>query len=364
MKKFILLLFVFITSLSFANNTKEEYLSAKIINVLSKEKATEEDENVEYYLNLEIKILDKKYKNQIINLKYPMYRDKIYNLNIKKGSKIVLYKYSEGDNEEYYIFSFNNNIEIIILLSLFLTLVILISKKNGIKAIFALIISLIFIYKLLIPGILKGYSPIILAIIFSALSTIITIYLNNDNNIKKLVATVSTLLGVIISGIISLIFVKYFNITGYSNTESYSYMYILGNINLKEIVSAGIIIGALGAVMDIGVSISSALWELKEQNPKITEKELIKSGMNIGKDVIGTMVNTLILAYVGSSIFTILLIVAQNTEFPLIRVLNTEFILIELLRGLAGSIGIVVVVPIATFLSSKIYTRHFSKKMV
>jgi uncharacterized membrane protein len=141
-------------------------------------------------------------------------------------------------------------------------------------------------------------------------------------------------------------------------------MYILGNINLKEIVSAGIIIGALGAVMDIGVSISSALWELKEQNPKITEKELIKSGMNIGKDVIGTMVNTLILAYVGSSIFTILLIVAQNTEFPLIRVLNTEFILIELLRGLAGSIGIVVVVPIATFLSSKIYTRHFSKKMV
>ncbi|TDT71992.1 putative membrane protein [Hypnocyclicus thermotrophus] len=364
MKKILLLMLIFISTLSFANDIKEEYLSAKIINILSKEKATQEDENVEYYLNLKIKILDKNYKNQIITLKYPIYKNKIYNLNIKKGSKIVLYKYTEDENQEYYIFSFNNNVAIIILISIFLTLVVLIAKKSGIKAIIALIISLLFVYKLLIPGILKGYSPIVLAVIFSTLSTVITIYLNNDNSIKKIVAIISTLLGVIFSGIISLIFVKYLNITGYSNTESYSYMYILGQVNLKEIVSAGIIIGALGAVMDIGVSISSALWELKEQNPEMNEKELINSGMNIGKDVIGTMVNTLILAYVGSSIFTILLIVAQNSKFPLIRVLNTEFILIELLRGLAGSIGIVIVVPIATFLSSKIYTRHFSKKMV
>ena len=117
--------------------------------------------------------------------------------------------------------------------------------------------------------------------------------------------------------------------------------------NFKDLLFAGIIISALGACMDVGMSIASSLDEIKSKNPAITYKELFKSGMNIGRDVIGTMTNTLILAYVGGSITLILLFLACNINF--VDIVNKETIAQEIISAIAGSMGVVYTVPITSF---------------
>ena len=127
-------------------------------------------------------------------------------------------------------------------------------------------------------------------------------------------------------------------LTGYVDVDAINNAQLLQNIDLKQLISAGILLGSLGAVMDVAMSVSSALYELKEHHQELSKYQLFKSGMNIGSDIIGTMVNTLILAYVGSSLFTIMLFMMQREYFPLIRILNYEFIAVEILRSLFGSI--------------------------
>ena len=143
-------------------------------------------------------------------------------------------------------------------------------------------------------------------------------------------------------------------LTGYSTVDAVGYVGILGNIKVKELISAGIILGSMGAVMDVAMSISSSLTELKEKNPNLLPKEIFTSGINIGRDIVGTMINTLILAYIGSSLFDILIISIHINELPVARLFNFEFIAVEILKSFSGSIGILVAIPITAYLSSYI----------
>ena len=165
-------------------------------------------------------------------------------------------------------------------------------------------------------------------------------------NRKTLAASLGCIGGLTVSGVLTIIMDKVLTLTGYVDEDSI-YLSLLSTenpINLNAIIFAGILIGALGAVMDVAMSISSSLWEVRDKSKSLSFGSLFKSGMNIGRDIMGTMANTLILAYIGSSLSIVLLLSAYATS--LMYLLNMEMITVEILQALVGSFGILLTLPL------------------
>lgn len=341
---FIFMLF-FICSTIFAG---DKFLKGKILSLehISIPENQEENDVVKENHEFKVKILEGKYKNKIISIQHPIFFEESNNIPFEKNDNIVLL---EDDSKTLYIVDYDKTGWFIGLSSIFIILTFLIAKGRGIKAILALVITGIFITKILVPLVIKGYPPILLSTVVAFLSCSITIILMSGFSSKGFAAISGSFIGVLSAGILSYSFANFMRLSGFSTPEIASMESFLNNINLKELISAGIILGSMGAVMDVAMSISSSLSEIEMRDKTITRKELFKSGINIGSDIIGTMVNTLILAYVGSSFITIILLTIQDAEYPLIRLLNFEFIATEILRSLCGSIGILVAVPATTY---------------
>ena len=240
---------------------------------------------------------------------------------------------------------------IILMFIVFLVSIILVGGKKGVKAIVALILTIIIIYTVLIKGVFEGKDAILYSIIASMLTIIATFLVIGGANKKILTAALGTLGGVISAGLMALIFNNLAKMTGASE-DAIQLTVNIANINFqfRDLLFSGIVIAALGACMDVGMSIASSLDEIKMKNPEITWQELFKSGMNIGRDVIGTMTNTLILAYVGGSMTLILLFMAS--DLSLLEILNKETIAEQIISALAGSMGVVYTVPITSFVYS------------
>lgn len=287
-----------------------------------------------------------------------------YVLTYDMEGKILAYELEVGDKVSVQIVEdYDGNISATVLdvvrapyifgLSiLFLLSIVLVGGKKGIKAILGLVLTILLIYFVMIKGIYRGADAIKNAIITAALIIIGTfIIIGNGINKKILTAALGTLGGVLSAGIISLIFNHMAKMTGAcEDAIQLSINMTTMNFNFRDLLFAGIIVSALGACMDVGMSIASSLDEIKKKNPDITWKELLKSGMNIGRDVIGTMTNTLILAYVGSSLTLILLFMA--CEMNIYEILNKETIAEEIIPAIAGSIGVVFTVPITSLIYS------------
>ncbi len=235
---------------------------------------------------------------------------------------------------------------------LFLISILIVGGKKGIKAILGLLLTILLIYFIMVKGIFKGQDAIKNSIVTIGLIIIGTFIIIGDGiNKKILTAALGTLGGVLSAGIIALIFNNMAKMTGAcEDAIQLSINMTTINFNFRELLFAGIIVSALGACMDVGMSIASSLDEIKMKNPDITWKELLKSGMNIGRDVIGTMTNTLILAYVGGSLTLILLFMACN--MGIMEILNKETIAQEIISAIAGSMGVVFTVPITSFVYS------------
>jgi len=235
---------------------------------------------------------------------------------------------------------------------LFLLSILLVGGKKGIKAILGLLFTIVLIYFVMIKGIFGGQDAIKNSVLTIALIIIGTFIIIGDGiNKKILTAALGTLGGVLTAGIIALIFNHIAKMTGAcEDAIQLSINASTINFNFRDLLFVGIIVSALGACMDVGMSIASSLDEIKIKNPDITWKELLKSGMNIGRDVIGTMTNTLILAYVGGSLTLILLFMACNMS--LTEILNKETIAEEIISAVAGSMGVVFTVPITSFIYS------------
>lgn len=238
------------------------------------------------------------------------------------------------------------------LLVLFLLSVILVGGRKGIRAILGLLLTILLIYFIMVKGIYSGKNAIITSIITAILIIVGTFIIIGDGiNKKILTAAIGTLGGVLSAGIIALIFNNIAKMTGGGEEAiQLSLNMTTINFNFRDLLFSGILIASLGACMDVGMSIASSLDEIKLKNPEITGKELFKSGMNIGRDVIGTMTNTLILAYVGSSLTLILLFMSCNMS--LAEILNKETIAEEIISAITGSMGVVYTIPITSIVYS------------
>jgi uncharacterized membrane protein len=353
MKKILVILFLILISVLSFSDQKENYIKGKVIdkvNSFEPEEFLEEVESVDVY---RIIIKDGIDEGKTIDVDFPIYRESSFNIPLKVGMDVVLYtEIGEDGKNNYYISDIDKRNNLLVLSGIFVVFTFILARFKGIKALLALGITIMAIFKVFLPGVIGGYSPILLSVLLGFFSSLVTIYFISGFNHKGKVAMVGSIGGVIFAGVLSYIFSNKMGITGYTDIDALNYAPMLKGIKVKELVSAGVILGSMGAVMDVAVSISSALDEIKQKNPNLSSVEIFKSGMTIGSDIIGTMVNTLILAYIGSSLFTVMLLVMQRTEYPLIRILNFEFMAVEIMRSLCGSIGILFVVPVTSYLSS------------
>jgi uncharacterized membrane protein len=206
--------------------------------------------------------------------------------------------------------------------------------------------------KFMIPFIIKGFNPIFVSAISCFIITVATLLIVSGINKKSFAAILGTLSGVFIAASIAYGAGTLARLSGLSSEEAIMLMYLPIDVelNLKGILFAGILIGTLGAVMDVSMSIASSMHEIKEVKPEIRTSELFKSGMNVGRDIMGTMTNTLILAYTGAAIPMIIIFVSYNTSF--VEVLNLDIIATEIIRAFTGSIGIVLTIPITAAFAS------------
>lgn len=252
------------------------------------------------------------------------------------------------------------------LFAIFVVLTVLIAGKWGLASILGMGYSFYVIFKFILPMIIKGYDAVTVAIIGAVFIIPVTFCLSHGINKKTVTAIVGTIISMIVVGILSFLFVNMAKLTGFAVEEAGFLQYQLGDlINMKGILLAGIIISTLGVMDDITISQSSVVEELQDANPKLAKKELFVRSMRVGKDHISSMVNTLVLVYAGASLPLLLLFV--NNPHPFNEIINYEIIADEIVRTLVGSIGLILAVPITTYIAVQTLkndTLKTFKKMV
>lgn len=243
---------------------------------------------------------------------------------------------------------------ITILSLLFLATIVIIAGIKGLKTITALILTVGTVVFILVPMISKGYDPIISALMSGIMVTVVTLSFVGGINKKTLSAVFGTLLGLGCAVVLTLIASSFMRVTGIS-TEAVGMIMITDldyDLDIRGIFTAGIIIGCLGAVMDVGMSIASSISEIKKVSANISKKELFSSGMSVGRDIMGTMANTLILAYTGGTIMQMVVWKIYGISF--VDMLNKEYIVAEVVKALCGSFGMLLTIPITCVIASRI----------
>ena len=244
----------------------------------------------------------------------------------------------------------------IILALVFIIFLILFAGKTGFRAVFSFVFTILCIWKILIPQCLNGVNPIFAGIVITVILTIAIISLVYGFDKRTVAACAGSVLGVITACILGALFTDMFKIHGAVMSYSESLLYSgYQHLNLTQIFMASIFIGSSGAMMDLAVDITSAVYEVKANCPDISRKKLIKSGMNVGKAAMGTMTTTLLLAYSGGYIALLMVFMAQGT--PIIHILNYKYVSAEIIQTVVGSFGLVAVAPFTAVTSGIIFTR-------
>lgn len=270
------------------------------------------------------------------------------------GDRVIL---SSFDSFEWHFVDYVRINRVAVLGAIFVALLLLFGRTKGLNSILALGFTCIAVFAVLIPSILSGGNIYAATIIVCAFSIIVTIFLVNGISRKSLAAVSGCLGGVIVAAVITLVMNNLLWLTGVVSGEEMSLLHLPLDepIDLRAIIFGGILIGAVGAVMDVAVSISSALWEVKEQAPKLAFRDIYKSGVNIGRDIMGSMTNTLVLAYIGSSLSVVLLLIVFSGSY--IELLNQELVIVELLQAIIGSLGILMTMPLTALICAALYSK-------
>lgn len=280
------------------------------------------------------------------------------------GMRVVVLQSVAGDSVITSIYSMDRKAVIIGFALLYLAALCIVGGRQGIKGAIALIFTFGAIIWVYLPLVYLGYSPFWTAVWICALTTLVTMYLISGIGKKTLCASIGTLSGVIIAGITATIFSKCSGVTGWnvSDIESLLTLYEVKGIQVGGLLFSGLLISALGAVMDVAMSISSSMKELCDQNPQITRGELMKAGMRVGRDMMGTDSNTLILAFAGSSVSMLLMNYAY--DLPFLQIINSNNIGIAVMQGLSGSFGIVLSVPVTVVFAAFIYKGESQERKI
>lgn len=283
------------------------------------------------------------------------------------GSNVVLYRPDDrvqvmrvaraDGGDAYFITEPNRWGPLLTLLTLFVVVIIAVSRWKGVRSLIGLGVSLYVITQFILPLILAGYPPMLVSILGSFALLAITQYLIYGWSQKTHAAVLGILISLIITGVLATIFVEATRLTGYGS-EEVGFLQTSGvPIDPRGLLLAGIIIGALGVLDDVTISQASSVFELSSANPLFGVRELYRRAMNIGQDHIASTVNTLVLAYVGASLPILLLFAIYPQPFG--QIINREFVTEEVVRTLVGSLGLIMAVPITTVLAGVLTGRKW-----
>lgn len=277
-----------------------------------------------------------------------------YDITLHKGMKVIMHVEDEGDGLVFSIEDIHRSGILVFLSIVFCALLVYVGKKKGLLSLVSIVLTCVLIFNLLVPMILIGIDPVIATLLICLISTAVTMYLVGGLNRKSTSATIGCTLSLIVAGILSFLTVKLAHLTGFSNENSMFLFSAHPELNFVSITVATMMLATLGAVMDVGMSIASTINEISEVDKTKTVKELFTSGMNVGRDIIGTMANTLILVYLGGSLP--LLMLASNIDLQ--KFINLNQVVTEISSALIGSCAIVMCVPITALIASELVFKR------
>lgn len=277
---------------------------------------------------------------------------------VKVGDAVIIEVVDTDGEEAYRIIDRYRLPSMAIIIVAFIVLILVLSRWQGVGSLAGLVVSFVVIMLYIVPAILRGDDPVMTSIIGAATMLVVTMYLAHGWSVRSHVAVVSTIISLVVTGILSTVFVSMTQLSGLGSEEAYSLTIGGGNIaNFQGLLLGGMILGALGVLDDVTSAQSAAVFELFGANSKLTMQSLFWRGIRIGREHISSLVNTLVLAYAGASLPLFLMFVINPANMPVWLILNNEFVAEEIVRTLSGSFGLVLAVPITTLLAAYIAPR-------
>ena len=339
-------------------DTGVEYENAKVLAVTEDNSVIDRDNEdvLRGSTELKVEILTGRYKGDICFV--TNYFSALYNVDVKAGDTVCVRIDTTGEGiYNCSIYNYNRVPLVIALVVIFFLSLAIIGGLQGIKAFAGLVYTVLCIFGILLPLTLKGVEPIPLTCAIIFFTSVVCFYLIGGISRKTIAAAFGCFSGVLIAALLAQVAANIGGISTFQMDEAEALLLLKSTtaIKLRGLFTSGILIAAMGAVMDIAMSIASALEEVHNINPERDAKELFKSGMNIGRDAMGTMANTLVLAYVGSALNMCVLIYSYGVGLR--QLLNTDFVAIEIIRAIAGSVGIICAVPCVSIIAALLYTR-------
>lgn len=277
-----------------------------------------------------------------------------HNVEASEGMAVVVkVDAPEGSVEPFYsVFNYDRTVPIAAILGLFAILMVAVGGKKGVKSLIGLVFSLFTIMAFLLPAIYHGASPIAMGCVTALVITVLNMVLLNGPSRKTAAAIVSTMSGVLAAVVLYLVFSSVMRLSGYNldQAEELLAVHSATGLNVGEIMFVGVVISALGAVMDMCMSVATSLFEMARLHAGMDERQVVRSGLTIGRDMIGTMCMTLILAFAGTAIASLLVMVAFGAQLD--TLLASDFVATELLQSLIGGMAVVLSVPITAVVSA------------
>ncbi|HNT29835.1 MAG TPA: YibE/F family protein [bacterium] len=339
------------------------YAEAKIIEIISESKpdlssmgafGPEGDITIQV---LKIRFTAGESQGQELQFEHTAYNE---SMRVKAGDSVTLHVTTTADGEQVYqISGFVRRNAIYAFTLVFILAAVLVGGRKTMRALFGLVLSIVGIYAFLLPAVLDGRDPLAATLFYTVIVSLIVIPVTLGFSRKSAVALIGILGGCLCALFMAMLFGEFIHLTGIEDEDSFLLLSELGEgFNYRGILFAGVLISALGAVNDVAISIASSMQEISAADTRISRKRLIHSGMNVGRDILGSMIDTLVLAYIGAALPTTLLFLAR--DLPIQQILNLDFIATEIMRAIAGSIGLVIAIPITVFTGSIIFTRRQS----
>ena len=343
------------------SGTNVSYSSGKVLQIISEKvnKELEDSFHTEQITQtVKVLVLSGKYKGKIVKIDNQLTSNPVYDIKIKAGNRVILSVEETPKGVDFYIADQERVPVLLILVGVFLSLLMIIGGMQGLRSIVSILVTVVLVFFVLVPAVLNNFPIILMTVFIAIISTFATMFIVSGINLKSLSASIGTILSVIIAGLMSSLVIKFAPLNGFGSQESVMLWADRPDLDYTGLLTAGMIIASLGAVMDVGISIASSIYEFKNVDNTLNTKDLFRSGLNVGKDIMGAMSNTLILAYIGGAFSLVLL--ASNA--PLIKLLNLNSIAAEIASAITGSIGIVLCVPITALIAAYLIGKDKNKE--
>jgi len=333
--------------------TEEQIFKAKVLEITEQQESIREDGSKAILQKIKLVGLKDEWQGKEIivdNSDFDVISAQAY----EPGDKVLVSNSRGVDGEEvYYIIDHSRSGTLYWLAGLFALAVILVGRQKGLRALAVLVLTFLIILKFIVPQILAGYNPLFISIVGSFFILILAVLITEGFKRTSAISIAAILLSLFLTGLLSVIFSALSKLSGFASEEA-AYLVSLsgGTLNIKGLLLAGIIIGALGVLDDVVISQVALVKELQSANPKLPKKMIYQQAMKVGISHLSSMVNTLFLAYAGAALpLLILFSVKQPPYLNFNLVLDNELIATEIVRSLTGSIGLILAVPIATLLA-------------